>query len=192
MVSLSIRVQNKGESKVHGPVWPEARHGGTPSCGIYADKYIPASHAVFGADDTPFTEPSVQEKISEPWCNAFEWWVTQQLHFKQCTVCIGYRVTGFHDLPGVIIGLTKIISKSSKRHTKYHYSLCNFTLFGCCKMTCKSYLVHVSDFLCPRLKLGVNYHIKVSAIKTAKKAGKAANEWTCIKVEDKECNWYIR
>ena len=40
------------------------------------------------------------------------------------TVRIGYRVTGYNDLPGIMIGLTKIKIKTSKRHSKYHYVQC--------------------------------------------------------------------
>ena len=41
-----------------------------------------------------------------------------------CTVRIGYRVTGYNDLPGIMIGLTKFKIKTSKRHSKYHYIQC--------------------------------------------------------------------
>ena len=40
------------------------------------------------------------------------------------TVRIGYRVTGYNDLPDIMIGLTKIKIKISKRHSKYHYIQC--------------------------------------------------------------------
>ena len=40
------------------------------------------------------------------------------------TVRIGYRATGYSDLPGIMIGLTKIKIKTSKRHPKYHYIQC--------------------------------------------------------------------
>ena len=40
------------------------------------------------------------------------------------TVRSGYRVTGYNDLPGIMIGLTKIKIKTSKRHSKYHYIQC--------------------------------------------------------------------
>ena len=40
------------------------------------------------------------------------------------TVRIGYRVTGYNDLPGIMVGLTKIKIKTSKRHSKYHYIQC--------------------------------------------------------------------
>ena len=40
------------------------------------------------------------------------------------TVRIGYRVTGYNDLPDIMIGLTKIKIKTSKRHSKYHYIQC--------------------------------------------------------------------
>ena len=40
------------------------------------------------------------------------------------TVRIGYRVTGYNDLPGIMIELTKIKIKASERHTKYHYIQC--------------------------------------------------------------------
>ena len=42
----------------------------------------------------------------------------------ECTVRIGYRVTGSNDLPGIMIGLTKIKIKTSKIHRKYHYIQC--------------------------------------------------------------------
>ena len=48
-----------------------------------------------------------------------EVWVT-----NGSTVRIGYRVTGYNDLPGVMIGLTKIKIKTSKRQSKYHYIQC--------------------------------------------------------------------
>ena len=54
--------------------------------------------------------------------------VTLSVHFFSLlsvsftyTVRIGYRVTGYNDLPGVMIGLTKIKIKTSKRHSKYPY-----------------------------------------------------------------------
>ena len=40
------------------------------------------------------------------------------------TVRIGYKVTGYNDLPGILIGLPKIKIKTSKRQTKYHYIQC--------------------------------------------------------------------
>ena len=40
------------------------------------------------------------------------------------TVRIGCRVTGYNDLLGIMIGLTKIKIKTSKRHSKYHYIQC--------------------------------------------------------------------
>ena len=43
---------------------------------------------------------------------------------KAYTVRIGYRVTGYNDLPDITIGLTKIKTKTSKRHTKYPYIQC--------------------------------------------------------------------
>ena len=43
---------------------------------------------------------------------------------KLYTVRIGYRVTGYNDLPGIMIGLTKIKIKTSKGHSKYHYIQC--------------------------------------------------------------------
>ena len=39
--------------------------------------------------------------------------------WSSTTVRIGYRVTEYNDLPGVVIGLTKIKIETSKRHTKY-------------------------------------------------------------------------
>ena len=42
----------------------------------------------------------------------------------QGTVRIGYRVTGYNDLPGIVIGSTKIKIKTSKMHSKYHYIQC--------------------------------------------------------------------
>ena len=43
---------------------------------------------------------------------------------KVVTVRIGYRVTGYNDLPDIMIGLTEIKIKTSKRHSKYHYIQC--------------------------------------------------------------------
>ena len=40
------------------------------------------------------------------------------------TVRIAYRVTGYNDIPGIMIGLTKIKIKTSKMHSKYHYIQC--------------------------------------------------------------------
>ena len=34
------------------------------------------------------------------------------------------RVTGYKDLPGIMIRLTKIKIKTAKRHSKYHYIQC--------------------------------------------------------------------
>ena len=57
------------------------------------------------------------------------WCLTPQLaqpHAQSLssTVRIGYRVTGYNDLPGIMIGLTKIKIKTSKRYTKYHFIQC--------------------------------------------------------------------
>ena len=43
------------------------------------------------------------------------------------TVRIGYRATGYNDLPAIMIGLKKIKTKTSKRHSKYHYIQCILT-----------------------------------------------------------------
>ena len=43
---------------------------------------------------------------------------------KTGTVHIAYRVTGYNDLPDIMIGLTKIKIKTSKMHSKYHYIQC--------------------------------------------------------------------
>ena len=50
--------------------------------------------------------------------------LTIKVSRDKITVRIGYRVTGYNDLPGIMIGLTKIKIKTSKRHTKYHYIKC--------------------------------------------------------------------
>ena len=47
------------------------------------------------------------------------------------TVRIGYRVTGYNDLPGITIGLTKIKIKTTKRHTKYQYYHYIQCIIGC-------------------------------------------------------------
>ena len=40
------------------------------------------------------------------------------------TVRIGYRVTGYNDLPDIMIGLTKIKIKTLNRQSKYYYIQC--------------------------------------------------------------------
>ena len=42
-------------------------------------------------------------------------------NFRLNTVRIGYRVTGYNDLLDIMIGLTKIKIKTSKRHSEHHY-----------------------------------------------------------------------
>ena len=46
------------------------------------------------------------------------------LQKQMYTVGIGYRVTGYNDLPGIMLGLTKIKIKTSKMLSKYHYIQC--------------------------------------------------------------------
>ena len=61
-----------------------------------------------------------------PWQN--EWgshlFCDKWLFSKSQAVRIGYKVTGYYDLPDIMIGLTKIKIKTSKIHSKYHYIQC--------------------------------------------------------------------
>ena len=64
--------------------------------------------------DTRSHAPSTQQRLLKPTAAFLP-------VSSSSTVRIGYRVTGYNDLPGIMIGLTKIKIKTSKRHSKYHY-----------------------------------------------------------------------
>ena len=57
-------------------------------------------------------------------------------YLNNCTVRIGYRVTGYNDLPGIMIGLTKIKIKTSKVSSCVVWAVCLTTSWDVCNANC--------------------------------------------------------